>query len=228
MIWAPLPQGYGSGPQHFCYPSLPPPPWLQLLLAKPLVLQDPANVMQALRDGEQTTSLHPCAEMILTDYPPCNMRTRKSIDCEHFIFTDGYAKKRLLNKEGDCHHLDSWALVLGVQDQNTFSCQGLLSGKLEMTLLFTNVHGSMASEAAAILWALFSVISEPLLHGKLVDIFLDADALRQIMLCSTGGGSVSCIYSLIAGILDYARSVETIHLTHVFAHELQPWSETVD
>ena len=160
--------------------------------------------------------------------PPCNMHSRKSNDCEFLIFTDGSAKKKLLNKEGDTQHFDSWAFVSGVQDPDTFSCQGLLSGKLETTLLLASLPGSMASEAAAILLALLFVISEPLLHGKVIDMFLDAGTLRQIMLRSTDGGSMSCVYSLIAGILDYARSVATINITHVFAHELQPWSETVD
>ena len=86
----------------------------------------------------------------------------------------------------------------------------------------------MASEAAAILWALLFDISEPLLHAKVIVIFRDADAMTQVMLRSTGFGSMSCIYSLIAGILDYARSVTKIYLTHVFANELQPWNETVD
>ena len=85
----------------------------------------------------------------------------------------------------------------------------------------------MASEAAAILWALLFVISELLLHSKIIHIFLDADALRQIMVRSTGDGSMSSIYSLIAGVLDHARTVATINLTHVFAHELQPWNYTV-
>ena len=89
-------------------------------------------------------------------------------------------------------------------------------------------HGSMASEAAAILWALLFVISEPLSHGKVICIFLDADALKQLMLRSTGGGSMSGIYSLMAGILDYAHSVATINLIHVFAHEFQLWNETVN
>ena len=86
-------------PLHFCYPSLPPPPWLQLLPAKPLVLQDPANIMQALRDGELTTSLHPCAEIMLTDFTPCNMRARKSIDYE-YVYLHGRVCKEDVAEQG--------------------------------------------------------------------------------------------------------------------------------
>ena len=132
------------------YPSLPPPPWLQLLLAKPIVLQDPANVMQALPDGEQTSFLHPCAEMLFIDFHIVICLPAIQAIARFLIFADGLAKKKLLSKEGDCQRPHSWAFVLGVQDQDIFNCQGGFSGKLETPVLFANCHGSMASEAAAI------------------------------------------------------------------------------
>lgn len=90
-------------------------------------------------------------------------------------------RKKLVSRDGEMDTLDGRSLVVGSQSNGSFTWHRIVEDELASMPILGNFLGSMAAEAAAMLWTLLLIVSDPQFQHRLIKIFLDADSTRQLV-----------------------------------------------